>query len=406
MKLEYSEKTCGFWTFLTYFLFCFSYRSIISPKLFGKPKRALPPKCKLSFLESAGTDIPTIPSERTIAVQNDIARDEHVNTDELNIDSSCDSLVKSVDVTTESSCDENVNTDNDVIDLSCDSLVKADEEVAAINYIWWAYDEHVNTDNEPTDVSCDSHMNNDDVPTDPTHDRHVSSDGGSTTTSVENLPAFIKIPPNKLEVCEIECGKIGLIVDPEYWDWLDLRNSSQENFTSDDGGTASTGIESGHGYDVDFDVDSKASSHSSCHSPVPKAVSCLSCGSDGEPVNSDDGDVGRFNHTPSGNSAYDELFESDLDYGYINSGNYGDFYLTPSPTNSDHAEQPEWTLEYGDLDSCNHTPSNGYGSSVNYGRESLNSNLDDCDMSRESYEELTSAFSAVLRNFVNNLGLC
>jgi hypothetical protein len=142
-----------------------------------------------------------------------------------------------------------------------------------------------------------------------------------------------------------------LIVDPEYWDWLDLRNSSQENLTSDDGGTASTGIESGHGYDVDFDVESNASSHSSCHSPVPKAVSCLSCGSDGDPVNSD---VVR------------KLF--DLDYGYINSGNYGDFYLTPSPTNSDHrsdhAEQPEWILEYGDLDSYNFTPSNGYTSTM------------------------------------------
>ena len=365
--------------------------------MFGKPRRRLPPNYKISFSESA--DIPTIPSERTIVAQNDIACDEHVNIEELNTSSSCESLLTSDDVTTDSSCDEHVNTDEEIIDLSCDSLVKADEEVAAINYISCAYDEYMNSAKEPTDLSCDNHVNIDDNigdstpdPTlDPTYDSHVDSDGDSATTSVENLPAFIKIPPNKLEVCETECGKLGLIVDPEYWDWLDLRNSSQESLTSDDGGTS---VQSGQCYDVDFDVDNKASSHSSCHSPVPKeVVSCLSCGSDGDPVNSD---VVR------------KLF--DLDYGYINSGNYGDFYLTPSPTNSDHrsdhAEQPEWILEYGDLDSYNFTPSNGYtSSSVNYGDKSLNNSLDDCDMIREGYDDLTSAFSVILSNFVSHLGL-
>jgi hypothetical protein len=193
-------------------------------------------------------------------------------------------------------------------------------------------------------------MNNDDVTPDQTYDSHVDSDDDSTTTSVENLPAFIKIPPNKLELCETECGEIGLIVDPEYWDWLDLRNSSQESLTSDDGGTASTGIESGQSYDVACEVDSGASSHSSCHSPVPKeVVSCLSCGSDEDLVT----------------------------------------------VNSDG----------GDLDSFNHTPSNGCSSSVNYGYESLNNSLDDCGVIREGHEELTSAFSVALSNFVNHIGL-
>ncbi len=77
--------------------------------------------------------------------------------------------------------------------------------------------------------------------------------------------------------------------------------------TSDDGGTS---VQSGHGYDVDFDVDNKASSHSSCHSPVPKeVVSCLSCGSDGDPVNSD---MWSSQHTPSGNSAYDSCSTSTM----------------------------------------------------------------------------------------------
>jgi hypothetical protein len=213
-------------------------------------------------------------------------------------------------------------------------------------------------------------MNNDDVTPDQTYDSHVDSDDDSTTTSVENLPAFIKIPPNKLELYETECGEIGLIVDPEYWDWLDLRNSSQESLTSDDGGTTSTGIESGQSYDVACDVDSGASSHSSCHSPDPKeVVSCLSCSSDGDSVNSDGGGIERLHHTPSGNSAYDELFESDQEYGDINSGNCGagGFYLTPTPTSSGYGELPEWTPECGD--SYNYTPSNGYTSSVNYGND-------------------------------------
>jgi hypothetical protein len=139
-----------------------------------------------------------------------------MDTDELNTNSSCESLVNNV--TMDSSCDEYVNTDDDIIDLSCDSLVKADGEVAAINYISCAYDEQVHTIDEPTDLSCYSHVDNDDVSPDSTYDSHVDSDDDSTTTSVENLPAFIKIPPNKLELCETECGEIGLIVDPEYWD--------------------------------------------------------------------------------------------------------------------------------------------------------------------------------------------
>ena len=221
--------------------------------------------------------MPTIPSERTIAVQNEIARDVHVNTDELNTDSSFDSLVKSDDVTNDSSRDENVSTDEEIINVSSESLLRADEEVAAINHMWCAHDEHVTMNYEPADVSCESHVNNDEVTTELTNNSHVYNDYHDITISLDDLPAFIKIPPNTYEVAETECGMVGIIVDPDYWDWLDLRLSSQVILSTDDGGTASTGIESGHGYGVNCDVDSKASPRSSCHSPVPeKMVTCLS----------------------------------------------------------------------------------------------------------------------------------
>ena len=74
-------------------------------------------------------------------------------------------------------------------------------------------------------------------------------------------------------------------------------------------------------------------------------------------MNSDGGNVDRLHHTLSGNSAYDELFESDQEYGDINSGNCGagGFYLTPTPTSSGYGELPEWTPECGD--SYNYTAS-------------------------------------------------
>ena len=279
----------------------FSFRLIISKissKLLADSKRATPPKCKTSLSKSAETVIPTIPSERTIAVQNEIARDVHVNTDKLNTDSSFDSLVKSDDVAIDSSCDEHVSTDNEIVDLTSDSLLRADEEVAAINHMWCVYDEHVTMDYEPADVSCEIYVNDDEVIT----DSHVYNDYHNITVSLDDLPAFIKIPPDNYEVAETECGIVGIIVDPDYWDWLDLRPSSEVILPRDDGGTASAGIESGHGYGVDCDVDSKASPHSSCHSPVPgEMVSCLSRSFSDESLNN------IFNDCDAIRKDYEEL---------------------------------------------------------------------------------------------------
>ena len=226
----------------------------------------------------------------------------HVNTDKLNTDSSFDSLVKSDDVAIDSSCDEHVSTDNEIVDLTSDSLLRADEEVAAINHMWCVYDEHVTMDYEPADVSCEIHVNDDEVITDPTYDSHVYHDYHNITVSLDDLPAFIKIPPDNYEVAETECGIVGIIVDPDYWDWLDLRPSSEVILPTDDGGTASTGIESGHGYGVDCDVDSKASPHSSCHNPVPgEMVSCLSRSFSDESLNN------IFNDCDAIRKDYEEL---------------------------------------------------------------------------------------------------
>ena len=60
------------------------------------------------------------------------------------------------------------------------------------------------------------------------------------------------------------------------------------------------------------DVDSTASSHSCCHSPVPKEeVSCLSCGSDGDPV------------AVATSDCDDRMEESRQRSGGINCGNHG-----------------------------------------------------------------------------------
>lgn len=76
-----------------------------------------------------------------------------------------------------------------------------------------------------------------------------------------------------------------MILGPDDWEKLETENSSEENVSSDDGGTSSTGRELGQGCDGACDVDSRASSHSCCHSPVPKEMaSHLSCGSDKDSV--------------------------------------------------------------------------------------------------------------------------
>lgn len=357
-----------------------------------KGNTALPPKYKIIFSKSVDTDIPRIPSERIIAVQNDIARDEHVNFDELSTNYSIDSLVKS-EVNTDLSCDEHVNSDDDIIDQSYDSLAKADAEVAAINGECTC-SECLKIDHEDTEMPCDDHVNDHDITTEITCESHVDTDYESATTSVEQLPAFIRVPPNKLEVCEMDCGKTGLIVDPEYWHWLDLPHSSEENLTSDDGGTASIGRKSGDSYGMSSGDASRAASHSCSHSSVPaEKMSDFNCG--GYPVNSDG--AYHFNHTPSRNSIYDELFESDLEYGDINSGYHqgsGNFYPTPPPSSSVHSERQEWILDCSDLDDYNHA---GCASSVNGGDNSL----DDRDAVWEGLDEMTSV---AINKFVHELG--
>ena len=267
--------------------------------------------------------MPTIPSETTIAVQNEIARHEHVITDELNTDSPFDSLVQCNEVTNDSSCDENASTDNEIIDLTSDSLLRADEEVAAINHMWCAHDEHVTMDYETADVPCESHVNNDEVTTELTYDSHVYDDYHDITISLDDLPAFIKIPPDNYEVAETECGIVGIIVDPDYWDWLDLRPSSEVILPTDDGDTAGIGIESGHGYGVNCDVDSKPSPHSSCHSPVPgEMVTCLSRSFSDESLNNilDDCDAIRKDYEEiRGKSAFTVVLSKYLcDLGLYN----------------------------------------------------------------------------------------
>jgi hypothetical protein len=260
---------------------------------------------------------------------------EHVNGNELNTDSSIDSLARSA---TES-CDEHVNTDNEMIDLSSDSLLRADEEVAAINHMWCAYEQHVTMDyeqhenhvsnddvttvltydshvsnddvtTEPTydshadsdDVTSeptyDSHVDSDDVTSEPTYDSHVDSDDDSLSSSTEHLPAFIKIPPDNYEVAETECGVVGIIVDPDYWDWLDLRPSSSVILPPD----------SEHGSGVNCDADSEASPHSSCHSPVPKEVASYSSRSSVNSINCSDESLNNlFNDCDAIHKAYEEL---------------------------------------------------------------------------------------------------
>ena len=362
-----------------------------------KGNTAPTPKYKIIFSESVDTDIPRIPSERTIAVQNDIARDEHVSFDELSTNYSIDSLVKS-EVNTDLSCDEHVNNDDDIIDQSYESLAKADAEVAAINGECTC-GECLKIDHENAEMPCDDHVNDHDI----TCESHVDTDYESATTSVdlvEQLPAFIRVPPNKLEVCEMDCGKTGLIVDPEYWHWLDLPHSSEEDLTSDDGGTASSGRKSGDSYGMSGGDASRAASHNCSHSSVPaEKMPDFSCG--GYPVNSDDAHSAyHFNDTPSRNSIYDELFESDLEYGDINSGYHqgsGNFYLTPSPSSGDHSERQEWILDCSDLDDYNQT---GCASSVNGGDNSL----DDRGGFWEGLGEMTCAVSVAINKFVHELG--
>ena len=313
-----------------------------------------------------------------MVIQNDIARDMDVITSKPNITSSCDSIVELVesdyestessrDETIESSCDEHVNIDEE-INVSCDSLMKADAEVANLHitsHTWFEY----------TDDDSDDHVDSDD----PTCDNHV----GRSTKGVENLPMFIKVPPNKYDVVEADGGRMTLSIHPEYWDWFDPPSSCKENLNAGDGGTSSTSIVSGYGRDEGWDVDSKASSNSPRQSQDPKErVSCLSCGSDRI---TSDGSVGKVDvtrYTPSEESSYEGSFECSMVYDERSSQNYGDAIL--SPTSS---EAPEWILESGDLESS---------SGFRYGDVVLNS---------MEHDEFYTAHREALRELVERLGL-
>ena len=225
--------------------FIYFYRlriSKIPSKLFGAPQRAVRQK-----ISASETHLPTSPSEQPV-VHIDTERDEH---------------------------EESTNT-------SCDSHVNTEPECS------------VDSDDEPWDF--------------------VVSYGGSTNAgSVEDLPIITTTQtispattPSQLErsqslnsrdflfddSCEEEfpdeffvfpsdCGNFAMILGPDDWEKFETENSSEENLTSDDDGTSSTGRELGQRYDMACDVDSGASSHSCCHSPVPtEMVSNLSWGSD------------------------------------------------------------------------------------------------------------------------------
>ncbi len=244
-------------------------------------------------------------------------------------------------VTTDSSCESHVTTDEESTD---NSQLDSDEELADLSC-----EEHVDTDNDSITTSSSV----EDLPTAtiPTQLKHSLSFNSSDSFSEESCDEDF---PDEFFIFPSDCGNIGLILGPDDWEKIETDNSSQENLTSDDGGTSSTNVESGQCYDVDFDVDSMASSHSSCHSPVPKeVVSCLSCSSDGDPVTVT---------TTSG--CDDRLEESHQRTGEMNCGN--------------HCNVHRWTLEYGDSD--NQTSSNGCTSSVSYGDEPTNSSLYDCDL--------------------------
>jgi hypothetical protein len=253
----------------------------------------------------------------------------------------------------------------------------------------------VESDEEFTDLSCEEHVDTD-------------YDSITTSSSVDDLPATPNnqtIPPTTIptqlkhslsfnssdslfeESCDedfpdeffvfpSDCGNIGLILGDN--DWEKIVDSSQESLISDDGGTASTGIESGQSYDVVCDVDSRASSHSSCHSPVPKeVVSCLSCSSDGDPV------------TVATTSGCDDwIEESHQENGDMNCGNHGNV--------------DQWILEC--RDSSNYTPSNGCTSNVNHGDESTDSSLYDCDLTSEGlYEDSLELYPGLCKHCLTTL---
>ena len=307
--------------------------------MFGKPKRAILRK------------ISTNPSEKTILVQNDIAR----VTDDLTTDSSCDEE-------TTDPCDSDVESDEESTDLSGEEHVDTD------------YDS-VTTSSSVDDLQTAT-PNNPTIPptTILTQLKNCLSFSSSDSLFEESSDEDV---PDEFFVFSSDCGNIRLILGDEGWEKIEL-DSSQESLTSDDGGTVSTGLESWQSYDVVCDVDSRASSHSSCHSPVPKeVVSCLSCSSDGDPVTV---------ATTSG--CDDRIEESHQENGDLNCDNYGNV--------------DQWILECRDRN--NHTPSNSCTSNVNDGDESTDSSLYDCDLTSEGlYEDSLELYPGLCKHCLTTL---
>jgi hypothetical protein len=297
--------------------------------LFGKPKTAIQRNISIN------------PSEKTILVQNDVARDEHMNTDDLPTDSSRERHVTTVEETTDSACDSHVDSDEEPNDLSCEEHVG----------------DYIITTSSSVDDLPTATPNKQTIPptTFPAQLKHSLSFNRSDSSSEESCDEDF---PDEFFVFPTDCGNIGLILGDEDWEKID---SSQESLTSDDGGTDSTGIELGQSYDVACDLDSRASSRSSCHSPVPKeVVSCLSSGSDEDPV------------TVATTSGWDDwVEETHQGNGEMNCGNHGNV--------------DQWILECGD--SNNSTLSNGGTSNVHHDDEPTNNSVHDCDLMSESYED-------------------
>jgi hypothetical protein len=167
--------------------------------------------------------------------------------------------------------------------------------------------------------------------------------------------------PDEFFLFPSDYGNVGLILGADDWEKIETNNSSQECLTSDDCGTTSTGIESGQGYGVNCDADSEASSHSSCHSPVPKEVaSYLSCDSDNDPV---------IVTTSGCNDQIEESRQEDGDMNFNNHGNVD-----------------QWKMERGD--SKNLELSSGCTSSVSYDDESTINNLHDRTLTSEDSVDL------------------
>ena len=231
-------------------------------------------------------------------------------------------------------------------------------------------------DEETTHSISTSHLDSDEEPTDLSSEGQVGTDNSSlitlrssfenfATTTREDLKQSSSLNslnsvfdescdkdfPDEFFLFPSDCGNIGLILGDDDWEKIETNNSSQESLTSDDGGICSTCIESGHGYGVNCDVDSKASSHSSCHSPVPKeVVSCLSCDSDEDPI------------TLTTSGCVDQTEKSHQEDGEMNW--------------SDHGSSDQWSVKRNDTNS--QTTLISCTSCVSYDNEFTNNRL--CDL--------------------------